>query len=47
MATITLKYDACSVQAQKRLGFILSTGIFSKKEKIFRLLRFEEFMFDI
>jgi hypothetical protein len=47
MATITLKYDSCSEQAQKTLDFILSMGIFQKKEKTPRLSRFEQSMLDI
>ena len=41
MATITLDYDARNVQAKKALDFILSLGLFQKKEKIQRLSRFE------
>ena len=33
MATITLNYDARDVRAQKALDFILSLGLFQKKEK--------------
>jgi hypothetical protein len=33
MATITLDYDALNVQAKKALDFILSLGLFEKKEK--------------
>ena len=47
MATITLDYDARNVQAQKALDFILSLGLFQKKEKTQRLSRFEQSMLDI
>jgi len=47
MATITLNYDANNVQAQKALDFILSLGLFQKKEKTRRLSRFEQSMRDI
>jgi len=33
MATIILDYDARNVQAKKALDFILSLGLFQKKEK--------------
>jgi len=33
MATITLDYDARSIQAQKALDFILSLDLFQRKEK--------------
>ena len=33
MATIILDYDARNVQARKALDFILSLGLFQKKEK--------------
>ena len=33
MATVTLNYDARNVQAQKALDYILSLGLFQKKEK--------------
>ena len=33
MDTVTLNYDACNIQAQKALDFILSLGLFKKKEK--------------
>ena len=47
MATITLHYDARSTQAKKALDFILSLGIFQKKEKTQQLSRFEQSMLDI
>jgi len=33
MATITLDYDTHNSQVRKTLGFILSLGLFQKKEK--------------
>jgi len=33
MATITLDYDARDIKAKKALDFILSLGLFKKKEK--------------
>ena len=47
MATITLNYDARNVQTQKALDFILSLGLFQKKEKKIQLSRFEQSMLDI
>jgi len=47
MATITLDYDIRNAQAQKALDFILSLGLFQKKEKVQRLSRFEQSMLDI
>jgi len=47
MATVTLNYDARNVQAQKALDFILSLGLFQKKEKTKKLSRFEQSMLDI
>jgi len=47
MATVTLNYDARNVQAQKALDFILSLGLFQKKEKATRLSRFEQSMLEI
>jgi len=47
MATIRLDYDARNVQAQKALDFILSLGLFQKKEKTQRISRFEQSMRDI
>ena len=47
METITLNYDACNVQAQKALDFILSLGLFKKEEKTVHLSRFEQSMLDI
>jgi len=47
MATITLEYDARNLQAQKALDFILSLGLFQKKEKISQLSRFDQSMLDI
>ena len=47
MATITLNYDARNALAQKALDFILSMGLFQKKEKTTKLSRFEQSMLDI
>ena len=47
MATITLKYDDSNIQAQKTLDFILSLGLFQRKEKTQQLSRFEKSMRDI
>ena len=47
MATVTLRYDACNLQAQKALDFILSLGLFQKKEKTLKLSRFEQSLLDI
>jgi len=47
MATISLNYDAHNVQAQKALDFILSLGLFQKKENKQQLSRFEQSMLDI
>ena len=33
MATVTLNYDARNIQAEKALDFLLSLGLFQKKEK--------------
>jgi len=47
MATITLEYDISNVSAQKALDFIISMGLFQKREKTKKLSRFEQSMHDI
>jgi hypothetical protein len=47
MNTITLRYDAHNVQAQKALDFILSLGVFQEDKKTPQLSRFEQSMLDI